>query len=379
MKRFFYRLVLKIKENLLLNFLVFLLVVIFLTLVGVLFSDSFQEYIANFMGLTGEKSKRHEALKFLGIGMGGILVALQAVMSYKRAKAMEETAKSQADAVSKTEDGLRQERLKNAIEHLGNEKESMRWGGAYELFHLAKDSKELRQTALDLLCLHIRQTTGEKEYKKKHKSKPSEEVQSILRLLFMQEHEVFKGLRIELQGSWLNGADLSRARLEEAILRNVHLRGSNLEGARLQGSILIDAQLQGVSLVGAHLQMARLDRAYLQGCNLWKTRLQGVFLNGARLQGSILIRTQLQAVFFDQTHLEGVTSMNKSLSISFEDHIREQIGKKTDLSGAIFEGGLKREDMKSLVVGLSNRKAKRFAKEPEIAYRQASKQSTAAS
>ena len=74
--------------------------------------------------------------------MGGILVALQALMSYKRAKAIEETA-------SHTEQGLRQERLKNAIEHLGHEKDSVRLGGAYELFHLAEDNKDLRKTALD--------------------------------------------------------------------------------------------------------------------------------------------------------------------------------------------------------------------------------------
>ena len=99
--------------------------------------------------------------------MGGILVVWQAWASHKRAKAMEETAKSQADAVSKTEQGLRQERLKNAIEHLGHEKDSVRLGGAYELFHLVeKDNKDLRQTAFDILCAHIRQTTGEKSIRK---------------------------------------------------------------------------------------------------------------------------------------------------------------------------------------------------------------------
>ena len=145
--------------------------------------------------------------------MGGILIALQALMSYKRAKAMETTAeaqadaaKAQADAVSKTEQGQRQDRLKNAIEHLGHEKDSVRLGGAYELFHLAKDIKELRQTVLDILCAHIRQTTGDDGYRETHKSKPSEEVQSLLTLLFVQEYEVFKGCHINLQGSWLNGA-----------------------------------------------------------------------------------------------------------------------------------------------------------------------------
>ena len=141
--------------------------------------------------------------------MGGVLIALQALMSYKRAKAMEQTAeaqadaaKAQADAVAKTEQGQRQDRLKNAIEHLGHESDSVRLGGAYELFHLAEDTEDLRQTVLDILCAHIRRTTGESEYREAHKSKPSEEIQSLLTLLFVHYKEAFKGLHRDLQGSW---------------------------------------------------------------------------------------------------------------------------------------------------------------------------------
>ena len=151
-------------------------------------------------------------------------------MSYRRAKAME-------DAVGKTEQGQRQERLKNAIEHLGHKSDSVRLGGAYELFHLAKDTLEedpkekLSQTVLDILCAHIRQTTGESKYRETHKSKPSEEVQSILTLLFVQKHEVFKCLRIDLQGGYLNGANLQGARLERAILNEAYLQKANLSEA----------------------------------------------------------------------------------------------------------------------------------------------------
>ena len=71
------------------------------------------------------------------------------------------------------------------------------WVALYELFHLAEDAtedaKKLRQTVLDILCAHIRQTTGERKYRRTHKSKPSEEVQSLLTLLFVQEYEVLQG------------------------------------------------------------------------------------------------------------------------------------------------------------------------------------------
>ena len=160
-----------IKDNPLLSFLIALLVLAFGAFVGVLFCECIETYISKLLGLS---SKKNETLKFLGIGMGSVLIALQALMSYKRAKAMEDTAESQARATEEqakanqhTEEGQRQERLKNAIEHLGHKSDSVRLGGAYELFHLAKDTlkedakEKLSQTVLDILCAHIRQTTGD--------------------------------------------------------------------------------------------------------------------------------------------------------------------------------------------------------------------------
>ena len=116
--------------------------------------------------------------------MGGVLLTLQVWMSHKRAKAIETAAsaqaratKEQAQANRNTEQGQRQERLKNAIEHLGHGSESVRLGGAYELFHLARDEERmetvetevLRRTVLEILCAYIRRTTGESEYRETHK------------------------------------------------------------------------------------------------------------------------------------------------------------------------------------------------------------------
>ena len=331
--------------------LIALLVLAFGAFVGVLLSECIAMYISKLLGLSFQKN---ETLKFLGISMGGILIALQALMSYKRAKAMEETANAQVKATEEqakanenTERGQRQERLKNAIEHLGHDKDSVRLGGAYELFHLAKDTLEedpkekLSQTVLDILCAHIRQTTGESKYRETHKSKPSGEIQSLLTLLFVQEHEVFKGCHINLQESWLQGASLSRAYLVKATLSEARLQGTRLDEARLQGAFLFKAQLQG----------AILFKAQLQGANLDKTQLQGAFLFETQLQGAILFETQLQGV---------VSSLYGLSFMSFEDLIRGQIGKETDLSTVIFAGGLSQESMESLVKDLPDEAANKL-------------------
>ncbi|MDE2704562.1 MAG: pentapeptide repeat-containing protein [Gemmatimonadota bacterium] len=352
--------------------LIVLLIVLAAVFVAVLVSKSHEACILESLGL--EEDAKYEALKFLGISMGGILIALQALMSYKRAKAMEDTAKSQADAVLKTEQGQRQDRLKNAIEHLGHKSDSVRLGGAYELFHLAQDTPdtpELRQTVHDILCAHIRQTTGEKEYQEKHESKPSEEVQSLLNLLFVQEPAVFKGLSADLQGSWLKGIALKRARLENAILVGVQLQRADLRVVQLQGADLSEAkmqeatlrgvqlqratfwaaQMQGASLSGVQLQAATLQEVKMQGAMLLGVKMQGADLSDSELQGATLRAVLLQGAILRGVKMQGITTGNGG---SFEERIRRQVYQGSKLTGVTFEGKLSQGVVDSIVADFSD-------------------------
>ena len=405
------------------RFLVVLLAVLLAAFAGVMFSTCIQGLVGGFLGLP----LKNEILKFLGIGMGGVLLAIQAVMSYMRAKAMEDAANAQAGATEQqakanenAEMGLRQERLKNAIEHLGHASDSVRLGGAYELFHLAEETKELRQTAFDMLCAYIRRTTGEAEYREKHESKPSEEIQSLLTLLFVQEHEVFKGLHINLQGSWLNGAALPSAHLKGANLREAHLEGADLEDGHLQRADLEDAKLQGANLQEAHLEGAKFRSAQLQGANLryaqlqradledaqlqradltWaqlqealfrntqlqeacllNAQLEGADLGDAQLQGAYLMNAQLhganlryaqlqgtylslaalQGAYLKDANLQGVISGVAEPFGRFVERIRRLIGRESDLSIVTFAGGLSQARIDSLAADLSDEGAKRL-------------------
>ena len=460
-------------------------VVLFGLSLAVMFFEWAHKSIASLVGV----KEKYELLTFLGICKGGVLLLWQALSSHKRARAMEDAAQAQAAAaqaqaaatrgqarsIEATEQGQRQERLKNAIEHLGHESVSVRLGGAYELFHLAEDTEALRKTALDILCAHIRRTTGEAGYQEKYDAKPSEEVQSLLTLLFVQDHQVFKDLQANLQGSFLNGAGLNMARLRVANLSGAHLQGADLFGAHLQDAnlrgahlqeadlvgahlrradlvgahlrradlksayleeaLLLDAHLQGADLIGTCLQGANLGRAnlqgaillgtHLQGANLWDAHLQGANLGVAHLQGADLFETHLQGADLGMAHLQGAKLMGAHLQganlrdahlqganllrahlqgadllgarlqgagwlgcymqvvnlrgghlpgavrlgtplqgaeelwteQSFAEHMKELIGKESDLSEVVFEGGLSREDVDSLVKDLSDEKA----------------------
>ena len=357
----------KIRRNLFTVFQVVLIVLLIALATGfmfVMFSEH-PECVFRLLGVTEMEEPKYETLKFLGIGMGGVLVALQALMSYKRAKALEDTAKAQADAVLKTEEGQRQDRLKNAIEHLGHESESVRLGGAYELFHLAEDTKELRQTVLDILCAHIRQTTAEVHYREVHESKPSEQIQSLLTLLFMQEHGVFRGLRINLQESWLNGVDLRDAYMERAVFTKAYLRGAifdsahlldaNFREAHLQGAALSSAHMQAVDFIEAHLQGAYLFGANLLGARLYASNLQGADLYAASLRGAGLGGARLQGADLSAAQVQGVNS-NFAYD-TFADRVRKSAGKDTEWMGVILAGGLSEEDVNSTVKDLPDKKA----------------------
>ena len=366
-------------------FIVVLLLLVALA-VAVMGWVSIENCLQQLLGL--EQNEKYKVLKTIGFCIVGVLLVWQAWAANKRANAIDATAREQANATKNTEAGQRQERLKNAIEHLGHKRDSVRMGGAYELFHLAKDTKKLRQTVLKILCAHIRQMTGKNKYREKHKAEPSEEIQGLLTLLFIDKHNVFKGCPINLQGSYLNGATLGQARLKKANLVDVQLQGAELWGAQLQGAVLMavklqratlwGTQLQGANLCGAQLreaslsnaqlqgadlsvtqmQRANLRAAQLQGANLWRAQLQGANLSKAQLQGANLSKAQLQRVDLKEAQLQGVSSQVHPLPLAgFESNIRNRIGKLSDLTGIIFAGGLQQEYLDALCEGLSAEEA----------------------
>ena len=311
-------------------------------------------------------------MQLLGIGVAGAVLMLQALIANRRASAMEEAAAAQAGAVEayatanfNAEKGQRQERLKNAIEHLGNGSESVRLGGAYELFHLAEDTPSLRQTVIDILCAHIRRTTGEEGYANVYGSKPSEEIASLLAQVFVYGHEVISGYRVNLRESWLNGADLRGARLagadlrsahlEQALLQDARLERANLSGARLrgarlghaclreaslshvylQGARLGHAQLQGATIEGGHCAGASINHGSFQGADLSSAEMYGVDLRWASLEAAQLSLTQLQGANLDGANLRGAGDPEWNSDAAYPERIRVATGRESDLSVAV--------------------------------------------
>ena len=106
------------RDTLLATFLYGLAGFILAAIIGVFFFEPFYVFFAKGFGL----EDKSEVLKYLGITFSGALLALQQIYFYRRVKAMEQNTKSQNQSVN-------QERFKDAIAHLSNEKESVRLAG----------------------------------------------------------------------------------------------------------------------------------------------------------------------------------------------------------------------------------------------------------
>lgn len=163
----------------------------------------------------------------------------------------------------------RNSRFAKGVELLGNSQESARTGGVYSLIFLAKEyPEEYKESVFDILCSHIRTITNTNEYKKEFQKSPSNEVQTIVNLLFKSKDCFFEGLDADLSGSYLYRIDLSKTTFYEsdfshAILTKADLSGMTLTQTLMINSNLINARLTAATLTGVDFSEANLTEAIL--------------------------------------------------------------------------------------------------------------------
>ena len=302
----------------------------------------------------GVEDKR-DVIQYLALALAGLVSALAVLAALRRAAALDKTAQSQADAVKATEEGHRQQRFRDAVDHLGKEQVSVRQGGAYALFHLALDEEKLRASIAEILCAHIRETTSRKEYRKEYANKPSAEIRSLLELLFTtkihseDELDKFWGKRIpDLSEAYLQGVALyGSVRFQGAELQRAQFQGATLQRAQFQRAYLKEAQFQGARLPGAQFQEAMLLGAQFQGAYLVDAQFQGTTLQGAQFQGAMLLGAQFQGAAplraqFQGANLEGALFQGANLDGALFQgaNLWEAQFQEARLGGVQFQGAL---------------------------------------
>ena len=124
-----------------------------------------------------------------------------------------------------------------------------------------------------------------------------------------QDCEGWEGMRADLYGTNLSGANLY-----EADLRGADLRCANLYEANLRGANLNEADLRCADLSVASLSEANLHCADLHGANLLEANLYEVDLSEADLSAANLRCANLNAANLRGTNLSGANLNGASLS-----------------------------------------------------------------
>lgn len=229
------------------------------------------------------------------------------------------------------------------------------------------------------------------QYRANHEAKPSEEVQSLLTLLFVQDHDVFKDLPINLRGTWLNGAMLRGARLEKAVLSEAYLRGVELAEANLKEADMTKAHVEGADLTKARMQRACLRRTRMQGAQLNRAWLNQTELHGVKMQGAKLIGARMQSAILSQAEMQGADLHGARLQMAIltdvnlqaariagaglqgatlagvrfggvsprgftlvQERIRDRIGRPGSLIGTFFQGRLTERDVAPILEMVSD-------------------------
>lgn len=127
----------------------------------------------------------------------------------------------------------------------------------------------------------------------------------------------YRGYRIDLRSTNLQGADLSgahlqaarldRARMEGASLYQARMEGASLDGARMEGASLSEARMQGANLAGARMEGASLHEAWMQGAILDLARMEGASLDQARMEGAHLTMARMEGASLDEARMEGAS------------------------------------------------------------------------
>ncbi len=241
------------------------------------------------------------------------------------------------------------ERFRNAVTHLADDKETIRMGGIHELVSLAEaDEEQYLSIVSGMLESFVRTRSVELQEERKIKETKvagKEEKQKTEDTITEEaEEEKPIGEKIDLPEDLILAFNISRelnekmtrdgvvvnislvkmisfdgicfkyvkfplcerlslknVEMNNAILIKSELRGVNLDCARLEG-----ARLEGANLEGAELNYAELNYAELEKAKLFCAKLKGAKLEGAELKGANLEGAELNFAELGYARLRGV-------------------------------------------------------------------------
>ncbi len=204
-------------------------------------------------------------------------------------------------------------RFSNAIELLGNNHESARTGAAISLTKLAVDyPNEFKDEVFNILCAHVRTTTSNVGYQSLHEKKPSNEIQTILKLLFCKSNKngfIFEEFDADLTECYLKGYRFSHANLSGVISENGTFDDVEFDHVNLK-----KAQFTGCSFLSSYFEDCDFENSKLYKCVFDDAKFNRVDFNYSIIRKSFFINGSfLENLSFVGTHIYGTTFLGIDL------------------------------------------------------------------
>lgn len=315
-----------------------------ISIVFLVFVIFYYSQIANFF-FSNKIEKNGELLKLLLSFYGGVFVLWGLHISNKRAKTTEESVKKQGEQIELSRKSQIDERFKNAIEHIGSDKEPVILGGVAELHQIAiENKKDYALVVHNILCSYIR---SEANIKKSANDINSTVIKTIINYVFklnLEKESPYKGLNTDLSFSNLSdadltncdftGADLSFCRLDnitDSILDNVKLTQSDISGIYFKNNSVKDAdffrtrfkviEIENIyfeNIKDMKLGTTLFINCQIKDCNFNNSNLSGTVFMGSSLENVSFNKSSLSKVDFSLTNLINI-DFTKSESISMVD------------------------------------------------------------
>jgi len=237
--------------------------------------------------------------------IGGLVVLLGLYATFKNVRVAEE--------------GKLTERFSKAVELLGSKELALQLGGIYALERIARDSQKDHWTVMEVLTAFVRERTrktyewameNQQEYAahlSEERTKPSAEVQAALTVIGRRKWtaEEKSHQRLDLNHTFLEGANLESAHLKNAFFDSAILNGANFNRANLDYAFLANAQLAESYLIRATFNKAFLSNTELVYSHLDRAELNGANLSGAHLSFATMTCASLIDALLSQATLNG--------------------------------------------------------------------------
>ena len=199
-----------------------------------------------------------EVVKLTLSVIGGIGVLLGLYIAHKRAVITEKTVENQSKQLEHAQKSQIDERFKNAVEHLGSDKEAIILGGVVELHQIAQENiKTYAEVVFNILTSYIRSQTDCTNVEQKDIKKAV--IQTICDYLFKNKeltHYPYNSFIANLENVNLHSINLDNTDLSNCNFYNSFLPSSintNYEMANLTACDFFDGTLENCNFINAHL------------------------------------------------------------------------------------------------------------------------------